>query len=42
MEGYEDERFKQRAVTECLTAEIIPPIKINRCMQAAYGDNVLL
>ena len=42
MEGCEDERFKQRAVTECLTAERIPPININRYMHSVYGDNALM
>jgi len=42
MEGCEDEWFKQRTVTESLMAERILPINVNRCMQAVYGDNVLM
>ena len=38
MEGCEDLRFKQHAITESLTAEKIPPIDIQCCMQAVYGD----
>jgi len=38
MEEFSDFRFKQRAVVEFLTAEIVPPIEIQRRMQAVYGD----
>ena len=38
MEEFSDVRFKQRAVTEFLTAEKVPPIEIHRRMQAVYGD----
>ena len=38
MEEFSDVRFKQRALTEFLTAENIPPIEIHRRMQAVYGD----
>jgi transposase-like protein len=38
MEEYSDARFKQRAVTESLTAEKVPPTEIHRRMQAVYGD----
>jgi len=37
MEEFSDVRFKQRAVIEFLTVEIVPPIEIHRRMQAAYG-----
>jgi hypothetical protein len=33
MEEFSDVRFKQRAVTEFLTAEKVPPIEIHRRMQ---------
>ena len=38
MEEFSDIRFKQRVVTEFLTAEKRPPIEIHRRMQAVYGD----
>ena len=38
MEEFSDVRFKQRAVIEFLTAEKVPPIEIQRRMQAVYGD----
>ena len=38
MEEFSDVRFKQRAVTEFLTAEKVSPIAIHRRMQAVYGD----
>ena len=38
MEEFSDVRFKQRAVTEFLTAEKVQPIEIHRRMQAVYGD----
>ena len=38
MEAFSDVRFKQRAVIEFLTTEIVPPIEIHRRMQAVYGD----
>ena len=34
MEAFSDVRFKQRAVIEFLTTEIVPPIEIHRRMQA--------
>jgi len=34
MEEFLDVQFKQRAVTEFLTAEKVPPIEINRRVQA--------
>jgi len=34
--------FQQRAITEFLTAEKIPPIDIHCCIQAVYGINVLI
>jgi hypothetical protein len=37
-EGCEDVRFKQRAITEFLTAEKIPPIDIHCHMHAVYGN----
>jgi hypothetical protein len=37
-EGCEDVRFKQRAITEFLTAEKIPPLDIHRRMEAVYGN----
>jgi len=37
MEDFSDDRFKQRAVIECLTVEKFPPIEIQRRMQAVYG-----
>jgi len=38
MEEFSDVRFKQRAVTELLTAEKVSPIGIHRRMQTLYGD----
>ena len=38
MEEFSDLRFKQRAVIEFLTMEKVPPIEIERRMQAVYGD----
>ena len=38
MEEISDIWFKQLAVIEFLTAEKIPPIEIQRRMQAIYGD----
>ena len=38
MEAFSDVQFKQRAVSEFLTAEKVPPIEIHRQMQAVYGD----
>jgi len=38
MQRFSDVRFKQRAVTEFLTARKVPPIEIHRRMQAVYGD----
>jgi len=38
MDGCENTQFKQRAVTEFLTAEKIPPTNIHHRMQAVYGD----
>ena len=38
MEEFSDVRFKQRAVIEFLTAEIVPPTETHRRMQAVYGD----
>jgi hypothetical protein len=38
LEEFSDGRFKQRAVTEFLKAEKVPPIGIHRRMQAVYGD----
>jgi len=38
MEEFSDVRFKQRAVTEFLTAEKVPRTEIHRRMQAGYGD----
>jgi len=38
MEEFSDVRFKQRAVTELLTAEKVPPIELHRRMQVVYGD----
>jgi hypothetical protein len=38
MEEFSDVRFKQRAVSEFLTAEKVPTIEIHRQMQAIYGD----
>ena len=35
---FSDVRFKQCAVIEFLTAEIVPPIKIHIRMQTVYGD----
>jgi hypothetical protein len=37
-EGCEDVWFKQRAITDFLTAEKIPPIDIRRRMHAVYGN----
>ena len=37
MEEFSDVRFKQRDVTEFLTAGKVPPIEIHRRMQAVYG-----
>ena len=37
MEEFSDVRFKQRAVTEFLTVEKVPPIEIHIRMQAVYG-----
>ena len=37
MESCRDVRFKQRAFIECLIAEKIPPINIQRHMQAVRG-----
>jgi len=39
MEEFSDVRFKQRAVTEFLTAEKVPPTEIHRRMQAVYCDH---
>jgi len=38
MEEYSDIQFKQHAVIEFLMAEKVPPIEIQRRMQAVYGD----
>ena len=38
MEEFSDVLFKQHAVIEFLTAEKVPPIEIQRRMQAVYGD----
>jgi hypothetical protein len=38
MEEGSDVQSKQSAVTEFLTAEKVPPIEIQRQMQAVYGD----
>ena len=38
MEEFSDVRFKQRPVSELLTAGKVPPIEIHRRMQAVYGD----
>jgi len=38
MEEFSEVQFQQRAVTEFLTAEKLPPIEIHRRMQAVYGD----
>jgi hypothetical protein len=38
MEEFSDVQFKQRSVTEFVTAEKVPPIEIHRKMQAVYGD----
>ena len=38
LEEFSEVRFKQRAVIEFLTAEKVPPIEIQRRMQAVYGD----
>ena len=38
MEEFSDIRFKQRAIIEFLTAEKVPPVEIQRRMQAIYGD----
>jgi len=38
MEEFSDERFKQCAVIEFLTAEKVPPIETHTRMQAIYGD----
>jgi len=38
MDPFSDVRFKQRAVTEFLTAEKVLPIDIHRRMQAVCGD----
>ena len=38
MEEFLGVRFKQRAVTEFLTVEKVPPIEIHRWMQAVYGE----
>jgi len=38
MEVFSEDRIKQRAVIEFLTAEKVPPIEIHRRMQAVYGD----
>jgi len=38
MEELSDVRFKQRAVTEFLTAEKVPPIEIHRRIQTVYDD----
>jgi hypothetical protein len=37
-EEFSDVRFKQRAVTEFLTAVKVSPIEIRRRMQTLYGD----
>jgi hypothetical protein len=42
MEGYEDARFKERAVIELLCDEKIPPIDSHGRMQAVCGINVLM
>jgi len=41
MEEFSEDRFKQRAVIEFLTAVKVPPIEIHRRMQAVYGDQCL-
>jgi len=38
IEEFSDVGFKQCAVIEFLTGEKVPPIEINRRMQAVYGD----
>jgi len=38
MEEFSDVRFQERAVIEFLTAEKVPPIEIDRQMQAVYSD----
>jgi len=38
MEEFSDVQFKQRAIIEFLTMEKVPPIEIQRRMQAIYGD----
>ena len=38
MEEFSDVQFKQRAIIEFLTMEKVPPIEIQRQMQAIYGD----
>jgi hypothetical protein len=42
LEGCEDVQFKHCAIIEFLTAGIISAIDIHCCMQAGYGDNVLM
>jgi len=42
MEEFSDVRFKQHAVIEFLTAEIVPPIDIHRQMQAVHGDQCVV
>jgi len=39
MEEFSDTCSKQRAVTEFLTTEKVPPIAIHRRMQAVYVDH---
>jgi len=38
MEEFSDVRFKQRAVIEFLNEEKVPPVEIQRRMQAVNGD----
>jgi len=38
MEEFSDVWFEQRTVIEFLTAEKVPPVEIQRRMQAVYGD----